>query len=77
MPQVVQLGQLNTAALQVADVYVQIVPPQFLINGIPTNIVGIVGSASWGPVGGAPSSSARMRRAPGPSGTCCPASTIS
>jgi hypothetical protein len=53
MPQVVQLGQLNTAALQVADVYVQIVPPQFLINGIPTNVVGIVGSASWGQVGAA------------------------
>lgn len=51
MGQVVQLGQINTAALSVADVYVQIVPPQFLINGIPTNVVGMVGSASWGPVG--------------------------
>lgn len=45
-----QLGQLNTTALQVADVYVQIVPPQFLLNGVPSNIGGIVGVASWGPV---------------------------
>ncbi len=44
-----QLGQLNTTALQVADVYVQIVPPQFLLNGVPSSIVGLVGSASWGP----------------------------
>jgi Bacteriophage tail sheath protein len=45
-----QLGQLNTTALQVADVYVQIVPPQFLLNGVPSNIAGLVGSAQWGPV---------------------------
>lgn len=44
-----QLGQLNTTALQVADVYVQIVPPQFLLNGVPSSIVGLVGSAAWGP----------------------------
>lgn len=44
-----QLGQLNTTALQVADVYVQIVPPQFLLNGVPSSIIGLVGSASWGP----------------------------
>lgn len=54
MPQVVQQGAINLAALAVADVYVQIVPPQLLLNGIPTNIVGVVGTASWGPVGGAP-----------------------
>jgi hypothetical protein len=46
-----QLGQLNTAALQVPDIYVQIVPPsQQLINGVPTNILGIVGGGVWGPV---------------------------
>ena len=44
------LGQLNTTALHVADVYVQIVPPQFLLNGVPSNIGGLVGSACWGPV---------------------------
>lgn len=50
MAQVIQLGQINTAALQVADVYVQIVPPQLLLNGIATNVIGLVGTASWGPV---------------------------
>lgn len=49
---VVQQGNLNTTALVVPDLYVQIVPPQNLIlNGVPTNIVGVVGTASWGPVG--------------------------
>lgn len=49
---IVQQGSINTTALVVPDLYVQIVPPQNLIlNGVPTNIVGIVGTASWGPVG--------------------------
>jgi hypothetical protein len=49
---IVQQGALNTTALVVPDLYVQIVPPQNLVlNGVPTDIVGIVGSASWGPVG--------------------------
>lgn len=54
MPQVVQQGQINTAALSVADLYVQIVPPQLLINGVATNVIGVVGTGSWGAVGGAP-----------------------
>ena len=46
-----QQGSLNTAALIVPDLYVQIVPPQNLVlNGVPTNLVGVVGTASWGPV---------------------------
>src|SRR5580658_8509679 len=48
--QIVQAGQLNLAALTVAGVYIQIVPPQLLINGVATNVVGAVGTASWGPV---------------------------
>ncbi|MDR3525385.1 MAG: phage tail protein [Acetobacteraceae bacterium] len=49
---IVQQGSINTTALVVPDLYVQIVPPQNLVlNGVPTNIVGIVGTASWGPVG--------------------------
>lgn len=49
---VVQQGALNTTALVVPDLYVQIVPPQTLaINGVPTDVIGLVGSASWGPVG--------------------------
>ena len=50
MAQIVQAGQINVAALQVAGVYIQIVPPQLLINGVPTNVAGLVGSAAWGPV---------------------------
>lgn len=49
---VVQQGTINTMALVVPDLYVQIVPPQNLvINGVPTNVVGMVGTATWGPVG--------------------------
>jgi uncharacterized protein len=48
---IVQQGTINTTALVVPDLYVQIVPPQNLVlNGVPTNVVGVVGSASWGPV---------------------------
>ncbi len=47
---IVQQGTINTTALIVPDLYVQIVPPQNLVlNGVPTNIVGVVGSAPWGP----------------------------
>lgn len=46
-----QQGSINTAALIVPDLYVQIVAPQNLVlNGVPTNLVGVVGTASWGPV---------------------------
>jgi hypothetical protein len=48
---VFQKGSINTTALLVPDLYVQIVPPSVtLLNGVPTNILGIVGTASWGPV---------------------------
>jgi hypothetical protein len=46
-----QQGSINTTSLIVPDLYVQIVPPQNLIlNGVPTNVLGVVGTASWGPV---------------------------
>ena len=49
---IVQQGALNTTALIVPDLYVQIVPPQsLLMNGVPTDVMGVVGTASWGPVG--------------------------
>ncbi|OVE45663.1 phage tail protein [Chromobacterium violaceum] len=42
---------LNTAALQAPDLYLQIVPPKTrYINGVATDILGIVGVGSWGPV---------------------------
>jgi len=48
---IAQQGSINTTSLIVPDLYVQIVPPQNLVlNGVPTNIVGVVGTASWGPV---------------------------
>ena len=47
-------GSLNTAALQAPDLYIQIVPPKTrYINGVATDILGIVGVADWGPVGAA------------------------
>ena len=46
-----QQGAVNTTSLIVPDLYVQIVPPQNLVlNGVPTNILGVVGTAPWGPV---------------------------
>ncbi len=49
---VLSQGNINTTALIVPDLYVQIVAPQsLLLNGVPTDTLGVVGSASWGPVG--------------------------
>ena len=46
-----QLGQLNVTALTVPGLYVQIVPPKNrYINGVPSNILGLVGVGSWGPI---------------------------
>jgi hypothetical protein len=45
-----QAGALNTAALTVPGAYISIVPPApTFLNGVPSNIEGIVGTASWGP----------------------------
>ena len=49
---IVQQGAINTTALIVPDLYVQIVSPQtLLLNGVPTDVLGVVGTSSWGPVG--------------------------
>lgn len=45
-----QAGSLNTTALLVPDIYVNIVPPPLLLNGVPSSLVGVVGTAIWGPV---------------------------
>ena len=51
MTQISQSGSLNTTAIVVPDLYVQIVSPQQLtLNGIASNVIGVVGTASWGPV---------------------------
>ena len=49
---IVQQGSINTTALYVPDIFVQVVPPQnTILNGVPTNVLGVVGTAAWGPVG--------------------------
>lgn len=46
-----QAGSLNTASLTVPDLYVQIqTPVSTSLSGASTNIIGVVGTASWGPV---------------------------
>lgn len=48
---VFQEGSVNLSSLTVPNVYVQISPPsQVIIGGAPVDILGIVGSAEWGPV---------------------------
>lgn len=43
-------GQQNLAALTVPGVYGDIILPTPMLLGLPTNIEGLVGVASWGPV---------------------------
>jgi hypothetical protein len=51
MSTIVQAGSVNVTAQVVPDLTVIIVPPTVaLLNGVPTNVIGVVGSASWGPV---------------------------
>jgi len=51
MSQIVQAGAINTTALVVPDLYVQIIPPAVSqLNGVPSNVLGVVGTAPWGPV---------------------------
>lgn len=48
---IIQSGSINTTALTVPDLYVQIVPPtNNFLNGVPSNVIGVVGTATWGPV---------------------------
>lgn len=48
-----QLGQLNQTALSAPGVYLQIQPPPLIVNGVPSNLLGLVGVGSWGPVNSA------------------------
>lgn len=43
------VGQVNISALNVPQALIQIVPPQYLFNGVATNVCGLVGTSSWGP----------------------------
>ena len=52
MSLVYQAGTLNTTALTVPNLYVQIAQPQTLaLSGVSSSVLGIVGTAGWGPVG--------------------------
>lgn len=51
MVQIITSGAVNIAALQADDAYIQIVAPPNFITGVPTDVIGMVGTASWGPVG--------------------------
>lgn len=50
MPQIVPAGSINLTALQDPDLYLQVLQPPPFIRGAPTDVIGIVGTASWGPV---------------------------
>ncbi|GAN55578.1 tail protein [Tanticharoenia sakaeratensis] len=51
MSLIYQAGSLNTAALTVPNLYVQIAQPQSLtLSGVSSSTIGIVGTAGWGPV---------------------------
>ena len=50
MPQIVPAGSINLAALQDPDLYLQVLTPPPFLRGVPTDIIGVVGTASWGPV---------------------------
>src|SRR6202051_3150252 len=46
---IIQSGQANLSSLSVPDFYLQNVPPQNnIINGVQTDILGIIGTATWG-----------------------------
>lgn len=50
MPQLIQNGVLNTTALSVPDLYIQIAQPEtLLVSASSSGLLGIVGTASWGP----------------------------
>ncbi len=47
---IVPAGSVNLNSIGVPNVIVQIQPPNPLLNGVPTRVVGAVGIASYGPV---------------------------
>lgn len=48
--QIVPAGSFNPASLVADDLYIQIQQPPGFITGVPTDVVGLVGTAGWGPV---------------------------
>lgn len=50
MASIIPASGFNPASLQASGFYVQIINPPSYIRGVPTDVVGAVGTASWGPV---------------------------
>jgi uncharacterized protein len=50
MSQIIQSSALNPAALQADELYIQIVNPPVFLTGTPSDVCGIVGTSSWGPL---------------------------
>lgn len=48
---IVGAGALSIPSLQTDDAYIQVVAPPNFITGVPTDVIGVVGTASWGAVG--------------------------
>jgi hypothetical protein len=51
MAQIITTGSINVPSLSADDAYIQIVAPPNFITGVATDVIGVVGTASWGPVG--------------------------
>lgn len=47
---IVPLGSTSLSSSSVPNVYTQITPPNPVISGVPTDRIGVVGTASWGPI---------------------------
>ncbi len=50
MPQILSSSSFNSASLSAPDVYVVNSPPPPLPSGVQTNIGGVIGTGSWGPL---------------------------
>ena len=50
MPIIIPPGTFNPASLSADDLYISIQNPPGYIQGAPTDVFGIVGTASWGPL---------------------------
>ena len=50
MPAIVNANQINVAALTADDLYIQILQPPGYLQGVPTDVFAVVGTASYGPV---------------------------
>ncbi len=50
MPAIVPAANFNPSSLTADDLYIAIQNPPGYISGVPTDVFGLVGTASWGPV---------------------------